>query len=334
MPRIAQVAMCSADIPRSVQLYSEAFGFADSGIRALWGERVARIQGLGGDAAFLVQWLVGRQDFVQLEFFHHTTPVQRRQPADWRPSDLGWVRYGIAVPDFDASLERLARLGVRTVTEPLSTDGLRRVCFRDPYVGIMVEVMEEGPALPGGIRPRHYDLVPAVVYVALSVPALGPARTFFVDTLGLEEAEETQLHRNEHEALWGLDGARRDTLVIRGGDVYLELVHYHEPVGRPKVDGDRLSDQGFMNVAVGFRDVESLQEVYARVVAAGYRDNASPSTVSGGTYVNDSQGITVELLLMPRELDESFGFTPRPELWRTPSWPRPSTGPARASISH
>ena len=84
-PRFAQIALCTTDVPRSVQLYTEVFGFADAGGRALWGERIARMQALGDDTAFVFWWLVGRQDMLQLELFHHTTPRQRavaRQGAE------------------------------------------------------------------------------------------------------------------------------------------------------------------------------------------------------------------------------------------------------------
>ena len=151
--------MCSADLPHTLRLYTEVFGFADAGGRAFWGPWLG-VQALGPDAAALVWWLVGRQDFVQLEVFHHTTPAQRPLPDDWRPSDHGWVRWGLAVPDFDAALERLRGMGIATLSEPAERDGLRRVGFRDPDVGVIVEVMEDGAALAGGIRPRHYDLVP------------------------------------------------------------------------------------------------------------------------------------------------------------------------------
>jgi catechol 2,3-dioxygenase-like lactoylglutathione lyase family enzyme len=309
-----------------VQLYSEALGFADAGGKALWGSRIAQIQAAGDDVALVLWWLVGRQDFVQLEFFHHTTPPQRPLPADWRANDLGWVRFGIAVPDFDASLERLAALGIATMTAPLEVDGLRRVCFRDPWAGVVVEVLEEGAATPGGIRPRFYDLVPAVVYAALSVPDLGPARRFFCDTMGMVE-EDTVLHPRELEALWGLDGARRESFVARGGDVYLEVVRYDDPPGRPRPEDRLLTDQGFMNVALGYRDKAAMNDTYERFVAGGYRDNARPPQVAGGTYVNDAQGNSLEILLAPRELDSTFGFQPQPLFYRPAAWPRPSVGP-------
>ncbi len=172
------------------------------------------MQGVGDDVSFVFWWLVGRQDFVQLELFRHTIPPQRPLAPDWRPCDLGWVRFGLAVPDFDAAVDRLRARGAPPLTEPLVIDGLRRVCFRDPHARVVVELLEEGPATPGGIRPRFYDLAPALVYVALSARDLEAAQRFFRDTLGLARTD-TELHGPEHEALWGLAGASRETVVPR-----------------------------------------------------------------------------------------------------------------------
>jgi catechol 2,3-dioxygenase-like lactoylglutathione lyase family enzyme len=326
-PQLAQIALCTTDVPRSVQLYTEAFGFAEAGGKVLWGERVARIQALGDDTAFVLWWLVGRQDLVQLEFFHHTTPRQRAI-ADRAPNDHGWSRFGITVPDFDPALQRLAALGIDLLDEPLVHEGLRRACFRDPYTGVLVEVLEEGTTTPGGIRPRFYDLVPAVVYAAISVPDLAVARRFFVETLGLAEEPQTVIHPPELESLWGLSGTKSESFVARGGDVYLEVVSYSDPAGRPLADDHLLSDRGFMNIALGYREPEALAATYERVVANGYRDNFRAPRSAGGTYLNDHQGNTLEILLAARELDPAFGFAPQPLFGRARSWPQPSVGPA------
>src|SRR3954447_17818848 len=108
VPRIVQLALCTTDLPSTVRRYVEVFGFADAGGRVFWGPRLAGIQGLGDDAATVLWWMVGRQDLVQLEVFHHTLPPIRPRPPDWRASDHGWSAFAIAVPDFDAVLERLA----------------------------------------------------------------------------------------------------------------------------------------------------------------------------------------------------------------------------------
>ncbi|MHB8692080.1 MAG: hypothetical protein ACYDHH_12615 [Solirubrobacteraceae bacterium] len=136
------------------------------------------------------------------------------------------------------------------------------------------------------------------------------------------------MHPLELEALWGLEGAARESFVARGGDIYLEVVRYDEPRGRPNPDGFRLSDQGFMNVALGYREEALLSDTYDRVIKNGYRDNFQVPHISGGTYLNDDQGNTLEFLLVPREFDPSFGFAPLPLLHRPPSWPQPSVGAA------
>ena len=117
--------------------------------------------------------------------------------------------------------------------------------------------------------------------------------------------------------------------MARGGDVYLEVVQYLDPVGQALPDDHLLSDRGFMNVAFGFREQDALAETYGRVEEAGYRDNFRMPQLAGGTYLNDAQGNTVELLIAGRELDPSFGFAPHPLFRRNLAWPQPSVGPAR-----
>ena len=276
---------------------------------------------------------MGRQDLLQLEFFSHTLPQPRPLSDDWRPSDLGWVRWGLTVPDFEQALERLRALGVCTITEPQLHAGLRRVCFRDPGTRTVVELIEEGPAVPGGIRPRYYDLVPAAVYATLSVPDLDRARVFYLDTLGLQE-DEVVLHTAEMESLWGLPGASGQSFVARGGDVYLEVVQYEEPVGRPRPDDHRLSDQGFMNIAVGSRVRAESEAIIEQVRAGGYKVNAEmPGVAAGGTYMSDGDGNSVEVICAPREFDSTFGFAPQPELLRPSGWPAPAAPPAAPSAA-
>lgn len=327
---VVQLAFCTQNMPRTVQLYTEVFGFADAGGRVFSGPWLAGVQGVGADAATHLWWLVGRQDLVQLELFTHTEPAQRPLPADWRPSDHGWVRFGLTVPDFDAALTRLARRGVPTLTDPIVSDGLRRVCFRDPHVGIVAEVLEEGASVPGGVRPRFYDLVPAVVYASLSVPDLAPARRLFLDVIGLAEVSPDTLHEPEHEALWGLPGARAERFVVRGGDIFVEVSRYDDPPGRPQPEGRLLSDQGFMNVAVGSRDRGEVDALLERMREAGYTINHElPPGKAGGTYVTADQDVSIEVLAMAREFDAGFGFTPQPAFLSSPGWPQPAVGPAR-----
>jgi len=87
-------------------------GFSSAGGRPRWGAHAARLQELptGDDTYVMLWWLVGRQRFGgQIELFHHTSPAQRPRRPDWQPSDLGWSRFGVVVPDFDRHLRTGSR---------------------------------------------------------------------------------------------------------------------------------------------------------------------------------------------------------------------------------
>ncbi|QEC50562.1 hypothetical protein FSW04_25230 [Baekduia soli] len=135
-------------------------------------------------------------------------PAIRRAPVDRTAADHGWAGFAVAVPDFDETLGRLRAAGA-TITEPLRHDGLRRVAFRDPDLALVVEILEEGAATPGGIRPRHYPLAPAIVSVTLSVGDLERARASLAGVVGLVPVER-ELHTPALEHRRGLDDVRRE----------------------------------------------------------------------------------------------------------------------------
>jgi catechol 2,3-dioxygenase-like lactoylglutathione lyase family enzyme len=328
-PALAQLGLCTADIASTVRLYTEAFGFADAGAHVFWGRYLAEIQRLGDDATCTTWWMVGRQARLQLEFFHHTRPAQRPLPGDWRPSDLGWVRWGIALPDVADALARLQRLGVEPTTDrPITDAGLDRWCIRDPATGVFVELMEEGTELPGGVRPRANSLMPAVVYAAVSVADLERAVSFYVGVLGLKETD-LQLHTPAMEALWGLGGATREARVLRAGDAFVELVRYTNP--RPRDPGRRLSDQGFMNAGFLAHDRAQFDAVVARAAAAGIEPNVSPpDRPNTEAYLMNSEQTLSELMLVPREYESEYGFVARTRFPPPRPWPEPRVPPAAA----
>ncbi len=323
-PGIVQLVLGSENLPLSKHLYSEVLGFASGGERLIYSRHNGEVMGLGLWGGAMLTYMVGRQELVQLEFWTHTTPRQRPLPVDWRPNDHGFVRFGVAVSDFDATLAKLTSLGIRTLTGPgKSHDGLRRVCFRDPTVGIPVEIMEDGAGLPGR-RERYHDLDPAIVYVAASVPDLTKSVAFFRDVGGLAPTDVV-LHGPEDEALWGLGGAEAETAVLAGGEVFLELTQYRHPAARSRPLDDTLSAQGFRTVALGFRDPHQTGQIFERVKAAGLRWTVSePVSFIGGNHVTDPVALHMKTLSVPRDLEAVFGYAPEPPRW----WPPP--GPPSA----
>ena len=312
-PRIVQIVLGSDDLPFAKHLYSTVFGFAVAGERLIFSEHNGQAMGFGGFGGATVLYMVGREELMQLEFWTHTRPRQRPLPADWRPDDIGPCRFGIAVPDFDAVLERLAALGIATLTIPTVVNNLRRVCFRDPTVGVPVEIMEDGPGLPG-LRDQYHDLAPAIAYVAVSVADLNEAVEFFGGTVGLEPVDD-ELHDTASEQLWGLPGARRELATLRGGTTFLELVRYEAPGRLPPASGV-LDRQGFKAFAVGDRDPAVAAGVFARVRAAGLGWTvAEPASFIGGNHAIGARAHQLKTVSVPLELERRFGFSPEPPKW-------------------
>jgi catechol 2,3-dioxygenase-like lactoylglutathione lyase family enzyme len=318
-PALAQVAMCSCDLPKTVRFYTEVLGFADSGGSCLYGPWGAAIQELGEDMSAVMWWLTGRQSLFQLEIFAHTQPAQRPLSSKWKPNDLGWSRWGVAVSDFERCLQRLASAGVATITEPADFgDGVRRVCFQEPFTRVVVEILEDSPAIPGGQRTSHFTADPAVIYAAISVPDLQAAKAFFVDGLAMkEEPKELQLHTPEMEKLWGLAGAESCSAVVRAGDVYLEMVEYSNPAGRSLPADHRLSDQGFMNIALAYPARSDLDDALARVAELGAESTVElgpPDSAVAATYLRGPGGLSVEVGSIRAGAEALIGFVPRPSV--------------------
>ena len=312
VPRLNQIALSVADLRLTERWFRVGLGFLPAG-----GSRLAmrtplasRIQGLP-KAASTCWWLVDRNEAFQLELFQFERPLARLMPADFRPCDIGYTRIGVWVADFDASLRRLEALGTRPLTPALGQRGARRVCVRSPD-GVFVELMESDPLRTVSLTRR--DCGAAVRSITLSVPDLQQTASFIEQGMGLREAN-VSLHGAEHEALWGLAGARTQSKVFVAGDVLVEAVQYLSPRSQPRADDYRISDQGILNIAFGARNKRDFTEVYRRCVAAGARPNCQPIHMAGAgvVYVNDAQGFSFELLwTKPGLADRMWGFEPLP----------------------
>jgi catechol 2,3-dioxygenase-like lactoylglutathione lyase family enzyme len=148
--------------------------------------------------------------------------------------------------------------------------------------------------------------------ITVSVQDLDRSRRFFVDTLRLEECTNFVLHRPDHEELWHLKGATAKTLLLWAGDILLELRQYTNPAPKPWPRGYRISDQGMLNIAFGFRKRSDFDQACDRVYLSGYRSNSPPFHFFdwGTVYMNDDQCFSVELLLIEPSANRKMGFEP------------------------
>jgi len=311
---LSQIAISVVDLKRTHGWYQQLFGYLPAGgTRLFRGPLASLIQGLP-KAASTCWWLVDQQDYFQLEMFQFKSPSVAPLPADYRPCDIGYSMVGIHVVDFDGFLARLSEFDISPMSPPKTFNGARRVCIRDPE-GVVLEIMEDDPrnTCPGS---RTRSNVPVVTRsIRISVENLEKSRRFFVDALGLVEEHDLVLHTPEHEVLWGLPGAECKSLLLWAGDFLVELVQYCNPLGKPRPANSRISDQGLLNIALGFRSKKALDNIYNRCEAMGYKANSRPIHFGcwAVTYVNDDQDFSVELLFVRPWYDRFMGFLPKPK---------------------
>ena len=191
--------------------------------------------------------------------------------------------------------------------------GGRRVCVRDPE-GVLLEIMEDDVLASSAGSPIRGSVPVVTRSITVSVADLNKSRSFFVGALELEEVSDLCLHSESHEALWGLPGAQREVLLVRAGDVLVELVQYSDPIGRKRAPDYRISDQGLLNIALGFRSRKEFERIYQRCLQAGITGNWRPLRLGAWSvvYVNDEQGFSVELLHVQNWYDGRMGFKPKP----------------------
>ncbi len=312
--QICQVAICAQNAAQLRAWYRTVFGMVKGGglLLAAPPMPTQRIQGIVPNPTEKVTWLVDRQDYFQLEFFQFYRPRSRLRPAGWAPCDIGYSVLGIVAHDFDRTWARLAAYSDQPLATPKGGAGKRRGCVQDPE-GNWIEILERDPLLDidgtsvGIVRP---ELPTVTRFMRISVPDLEQSCDGFQAALGLSRVEKFKLHTPQHEALWGLPGARVKTALLRGHNFLVELVQYLEPGPRLRPADYQISDQGFMNIAVGFHSASEFDRAFAQATAQGMRPNGEP--VDTGLfrvmYVNDPQGFSVEMLYARKRLWLLSGF--------------------------
>ncbi len=310
---LCQIAMSVMDQPATYAWYQQAFGFIPAGGTDLFrGPIASGIQGVP-KASSRCWWLVDQQSQFQLEFFQFKSPQTRPLPKDWRPCDIGYSMMSLWVTDFDACLQRLKQLGQTLEGSVMGQEGERRVCIRDPE-GVLLEIMEKDIRI-GHERARpQKDAQVAVRAVTLSVKDLQASKQMFGHVLGLPQVQDVELHTPEHESLWGLTGARREQCLFVAGDMLIELVQYHSPLGRPLPEDYRISDQGLLNIAFGFRSWREFNRIHKRCLEHGVVANSKALHLGAWSvvYVNDPQEFSIELLMVKPWYDGFMGFKAKP----------------------
>jgi catechol 2,3-dioxygenase-like lactoylglutathione lyase family enzyme len=309
---VCQVAFSALNGPALREWYANVFGLVKSGKVIFFPPSTTTVQGIPG-AWEKCSWLIDQQDYFQLEFFQFWKPRSQLKPDGWRPCDIGYNMLGIAVNDFDQVLRNIGAFSAMECPDVVGEPGDRRACVADPE-GNLVEIYERDPlaALDGeaAVTPLRPE-VPAVVRtMRASVPNLADAQQTYVDALGLQVIENFRLHSGQDEALWGLPGARATSLLLRSDNFLVELVEYSSPQPRPWPPGYSIADQGFMNIALGYRDSKQYDQYLEHAVRQGMTANGKVVDIGvfRVMYVNDQHGFSVEMLNARKAFWSISGF--------------------------
>ena len=306
---LCQIAFSVSDLEPTYSFYQNCFRLKSSGeMPIVRGPIMAGLVGLP-KVSYNIRFLADDQDFMHLEFNRFKNPKPRPRPRDWRPCDIGINRLAVKVRDFEDTLVRLGSAGSKPLTQEREVDGTRRVCVPDPE-GVLIEVIEAGLGELPGTTPSR------IAGIALSVPDLETARHSYVEVLGFQEIEPPPPYR---EALWNLDGAERDILLLDAEGCWIEIAQYRDPESKPRPQDYRKSDQGLVHLACGCRARGDYDRALRRAIDGGFERSKRVMHyhIMKVAYLADPQGFTLELMYFPRWMDRMAGFKspPLPMRW-------------------
>jgi catechol 2,3-dioxygenase-like lactoylglutathione lyase family enzyme len=135
-----------------------------------------------------------------------------------------------------------------------------------------------------------------VNHTGISVANMERSLGFYRDLLGLELIFDSDVDDVEPlNAVVGMDKARGRVTWLRAGDTMIELWQWDHPEGRPLPADYRPADRGVTHYAL---EVDDVDELYQRIVAAGYPANSEPLDLGlhKTTYVRGPDGEIIEIL--------------------------------------
>jgi uncharacterized protein YndB with AHSA1/START domain len=148
----------------------------------------------------------------------------------------------------------------------------------------------------------------------MSTPDFDYSCDFVSNALGMQ-AQAITLHCDEHEALWGLAGARCKRRVFGGPTLLLEVVEYVTPAAQPRAPDWRINDQGILNICFGDAAGRAgVDRMYQQSMATGAQPNSRPlhTPLAGAVYTNDDLGFSYEFMwARPGIGHRQFGFMPQ-----------------------
>ncbi len=137
-------------------------------------------------------------------------------------------------------------------------------------------------------------MIVGIHHIAVGVPDFQAGLEFYTQVLGFEQVENTAFSGPNPavEAAIGLKQPSAHMAMLRGGNAYIELWQYTEPV--PKDLRAKPNDYGYPHFALEVKDIEAE---HARLTAAGMQFVGPPVDFgdSAAVYGSDPFGNVIEI---------------------------------------
>ena len=142
----------------------------------------------------------------------------------------------------------------------------------------------------------------ATNHTSFTVSNLDKIIALFSEALGFDLLDRRSLDPAFTESVVGVPGAVIERAFLQGPGHRLELIQYHAPDDRKRLDA-RPCDTGFAHIAF---DVDDIDAVLAAVANYGLKPLNPPQDLAVGqnkggkvVYTRDADGITVEFMQRP-----------------------------------
>jgi glyoxylase I family protein len=142
----------------------------------------------------------------------------------------------------------------------------------------------------------------AADHTGITVSNLERSLAFWQDVLGFELSHRAHQTGDLAREITGVPGAEISIAVLKAPGHKIELLEYHAPLDRKRVD-PKPCDVGSVHIAL---TVDNLDSVLNAIAASGWKAAGQPQTLQSGpnagkrvVYVRDPDGTTIEFMQPP-----------------------------------
>jgi catechol 2,3-dioxygenase-like lactoylglutathione lyase family enzyme len=142
-------------------------------------------------------------------------------------------------------------------------------------------------------------MINGVHHIALSTPDLERLTRFYINVLGFEKVDwKGGWDRGNPvvDRIVGLKDSSARQLMLRAGNLFVEVFEYSTPTPRPAVGDRPVCDHGYTHFAL---DVTDIEAEYRRLGSAGMRFHSPPvfdhEQGLAATYGRDPDGNVIEI---------------------------------------